>query len=125
MKNIKTKYKAKWKRDSAATGKWKSFEQNDLRGYSLDINGATVGWLRNMSKGHSIDDFTKDWVFLLMTKDNPIQFKKHWKYEDVDTAKIEAVDILYKIIQCEEKDNEAVYKMKLRILEFGRLKLVD
>lgn len=113
-------YKFLWKRESKATGKWSSFDQNELRGYDLKINNPKFGkdecgFLLNVSRGHHLKDTSNQWQVWFISAGINIALKNRFEFEDVENAKEFAEKAFVQIMNSEESE------LKERILDLGRI----
>jgi len=121
-KNVYTikDYKFSWKRESKATGKWRSFQQDELRGYILKTNNdkfgkEEIGYLINVSKGNHVKDQSQQWQVMFVAKGNNIILKNKFDYNNVENAKRFAEQAFVQIMNSENND------IKNRILDLNRL----
>lgn len=113
-------YKFSWKRVAKTTGRWASFDGNDLRGWILKINNLKFGkddcgFLHNTSQNKFHGDDTKQWQVLYYAKGNNIALKKRFDFDDIDGAKQFAMLAFVQIMNLEESE------IKDRILQLGRI----
>jgi len=113
-------YKFKWKREKVTTGRWSSFDNNDLRGYILSINNpqfcqGDVAFISNVSKSNNSSDLSKQWSIWFITKGTNTRFKKRFELNDIENAKKFTENLFVTIMNDEHTET------KDKILALGRI----
>ena len=81
------KFKFKWQRTPAATGRFASFQSNKERSYICSVDGERIGELHNVSFGTFSKDDSRQWHVMLYSSGSNINLKKKFEFEQVDEAK--------------------------------------
>ena len=117
------KLKFKWKRSPMTTGKYSSFDNNNLRSYECKLNGVEIGGLYNVSHGIFSKDDSEQWYIMFFGKGNVMLTKKF----DLDKVK-EAMSFFeeaYISILNSIPEKENLFKMKENILALNRFKIKE
>lgn len=113
-------YKFSWKREPKSTGRWASFDKNELRAYDLKINNPKFGkdecgFIANVSKNNFAKDDSEQWQIWYLAGGRNVALKKRFDFDKLEDAKAYAIAAFVQIMNSEESE------IKDRILELGRI----
>lgn len=126
----KVEPKFKWKRVAATIGRYRSFDNNDLRGYSCrvislpgyEVLDDSIGGIFNVSSSNFSQDLSKEWQINITAKGprGNIVLKKRFPFEQHEQAMKYFTDSFTTILTTDQYP-----EFKAAILALGRLKPIE